>query len=156
VPESLLEQAGFSSASVVEVVPSLSSLVLRKHLLHWRHRRRRSIEPSRRRPASPAKPRTSHERNMGARASHFAVSLRSICTGHWLVRFSCRAFRPFAVPETVFSCGAPTVATSDAGLGEILQYTAEGRLLSRWTGLSDIQSVHISGAGLGVDSLRVR
>jgi Dolichyl-phosphate-mannose-protein mannosyltransferase len=33
------------------------------------------------------------------------------------------------------------------GLGEVWRYTAEGRLVSRWTGLSDIGSLSVTGAG---------
>lgn len=32
------------------------------------------------------------------------------------------------------------------GLGEISQYTADGRLLARWTGFSDIESIQITGS----------
>jgi dolichyl-phosphate-mannose-protein mannosyltransferase len=61
--------------------------------------------------------------------------------------FLLSGFPAFAVPETVSSREVPVIATSDGGLGEISQYTAEGRLLSRWTGLSDIQSLHVTAAG---------
>jgi hypothetical protein len=33
------------------------------------------------------------------------------------------------------------------GLGEVAQYTADGQLLRRWTGLADIQSVHVASQG---------
>src|SRR6266508_1475435 len=33
------------------------------------------------------------------------------------------------------------------GLGEISRYTAEGKLLARWTGFSDIENIQITGPG---------
>src|SRR6266508_1370973 len=53
------------------------------------------------------------------------------------------ALSAFPSPQEVPVVGIPGAG----GLGEVWRYTAEGRLVSRWTGLSDIGSLSVTGAG---------
>jgi dolichyl-phosphate-mannose-protein mannosyltransferase len=88
------------------------------------------------------------ERNGDASAIQFSSSLR------WVWRWLCAgvcflsgipAYTSAAVPS---SRESPTISIpGSGGLGEVAQYTAEGQLVRRWTGLSDIQSVHVSSQG---------
>jgi hypothetical protein len=52
-----------------------------------------------------------------------------------------------AAPVSRSSREISVITTPGGGLGEISQYAADGKLILRWTGFSDIQSIEVSGPG---------
>ncbi len=80
---------------------------------------------------------------MGAPASFLRRMLPAILVGALAL-----SGRPaVAAPVSRSSYEISVKTTPGGGLGEISQYAADGKLLFRWTGFSDIQSIEVSGPG---------